>query len=89
VVAEMGSTEAIRQAIKAGVGVSILSECAVTDELAAGILKKVKIKGLLFKRSFYLTTHRHRTQSPLCRAFTDFLAQQKKQGRRVKTKRRT
>jgi DNA-binding transcriptional LysR family regulator len=87
VVAEMGSTEAIRQAIKAGVGVSILSECAVTDELAAGVLKKIKIKGLSFKRSFYLTTHKHRTQSPLCQAFTDFLAQQKKKGRRVKTKR--
>jgi DNA-binding transcriptional LysR family regulator len=86
VVAEMGSTEAIRQAIKTGVGVSILSECAVTDELAAGTLKKVRIKGLSFRRSFYLTTHKHRTQSPLCRAFTDFLTRQKKKGRPVKTK---
>ena len=86
VVAEMGSTEAVRQAIKAGVGVSILSECAVTDELAAGILKKVKIKGLSFKRSFYLTTHKHRTQSPLCRAFTDFLTGQKKNRKHVKAK---
>jgi DNA-binding transcriptional LysR family regulator len=86
VVAEMGSTEAIRQAIKTGVGVSILSECAVTDELAAGTLKKVRIKGLSFRRSFYLTTHKHRTQSPLCRAFTDFLTRQKKKGKPVKTK---
>lgn len=86
VVAEMGSTEAVRQAIKAGVGVSILSACAVSDELAAGVLKKVKIKGLSFKRSFYLTTHKHRTQSPLCRAFLDFLKQENKKDRHLKSK---
>lgn len=73
VVAEMGSTEAIRQGIKAGVGVSILSECAVREELDAGSLKKVKIRGLSFKRAFYLTVHRQRTQSPLCRTFIKFL----------------
>jgi DNA-binding transcriptional LysR family regulator len=73
VVAEMGSTEAIRQGIKAGVGVSILSECAVREELNTGSLKKLKIQGLSFKRAFYLTVHRHRTQSPLCRTFIKFL----------------
>ena len=77
IVAEMGSTEAIRQGIKAGVGVSILSECAVAEELAAGTLNKLKIQGLSFKRAFYLTVHRHRTQSPLCRTFIDFLNRQK------------
>ena len=76
VVAEMGSTEGIRQGIKAGVGVSILSECAVGEELAAGSLKKVKVQGLSFKRAFYLTVHRHRTQSPLCRTFIEFLDQE-------------
>lgn len=73
VVAEMGSTEAVRQAIKAGVGVSILSECAVGDELAARSLKKVGIKGMSFQRAFYLIVHKHRTQSPLCHAFVKFL----------------
>ena len=77
IVAEMGSTEAIRQGIKAGVGVSILSECAVAEELAAKTLNKLKIQGLSFKRAFYLTVHRHRTQSPLCRTFIDFLNRQK------------
>lgn len=73
VVAEMGSTEAVRQAIKAGVGVSILSECAVGDELAARSLKKVGIKGMSFQRAFYLIVHKRRTQSPLCHAFVKFL----------------
>jgi DNA-binding transcriptional LysR family regulator len=78
VVAEMGSTEAVRQGVKAGVGVSILSECAVADELAAGTLKKVGIDKLSFKRAFYLTVHKHRTQSPLCRTFIEFLKRQTK-----------
>lgn len=78
VVAEMGSTEAVRQAIKAGVGVSILSECAVVDELTSGVLRKVGIEGLSFHRAFYLITHKHRTQSPLCRTFVQFLRQKRK-----------
>ena len=73
VVAEMGSTEAVRQGIKAGVGVSILSECAVTDDLARGSLKKISIEGVSFRRVFYLIVHKHRTQSPLCQAFIKFL----------------
>ncbi len=76
VVAEMGSTAAVRQAIKAGVGISILSECAVADELAAGTLKKLKIQRMSFKRSFYLIVHKHRSQSPLCRTFIDYIRKQ-------------
>jgi len=76
IVAEMGSTEAVRQGIKAGMGISILSECAVAEELTIGSLKKVKIKDLTFKRAFYLTFHRHRTQSPLCGTFIKFLNRQ-------------
>jgi DNA-binding transcriptional LysR family regulator len=86
VVAEMGSTEAVRQAIKAGVGVSILSECAVGDELAAGSLKKVGINGISFQRAFYLIVHKHRTQSPLCHALVKFL---KEQRIRTEVKRKT
>jgi len=81
VVAAVGSTEAIRQAIKAGVGISILSECAVAEELAAGSLKKLEIKGLTFKRSFYLIMAKYRSESPLCRAFVTFLKQKTKRYR--------
>jgi DNA-binding transcriptional LysR family regulator len=76
IVAEMGSTEAVRQGIKAGLGISILSERAVSEDLAAGSLRKLKIKGLSFKRAFYLIYHKRRTQSPLCRAFIAFLNHQ-------------
>ncbi len=86
VVAEMGSTEAVRQAIKARMGVSILSECAVDDELAAGSLKKIGIKGMSFQRAFYLIVHKHRTQSPLCHAFVKFLKEKRE---RVESKHKT
>ncbi len=76
VVAEMGSTEAVRQGIKSGVGVSILSECAVASELAEKTLSRVAIKGVSFWRAFYLIFHKHRTQSPPCRHFVKFLNQQ-------------
>lgn len=73
VVAEMGSTEAVRQAIKSGVGVSILSAIAVADDLQAGLLKTLTVEGMDLRRNFYLTTHKHRTPSPICLAFIDFL----------------
>ena len=73
VVAEMGSTDAIRQAIKAEVGVSILSRRAIADELNFQQLFKIPIKDLSFTRHFYLVTHKKRSRSPLGQAFVDFL----------------
>jgi DNA-binding transcriptional LysR family regulator len=75
VVAEMGSTDAIRQAIKAEVGVSILSRRAVADELNFRKLLQIPIKELSFTRHFYLVTHKKRSRSPLGQAFVDFLVE--------------
>lgn len=73
VIAEMGSTSAIKQAVKAGVGVSIMSKRAVEEECRHGLLWCVKIKDLRFTRHFYVVTHAGRSRSPLCQAFFDFL----------------
>ena len=73
VVAEMGSTEAIRQGIKSGVGVSVLSRISVQDELKLGMLREVRIEGLSFVRYFYMVFHKGRSISPLVEAFIDFL----------------
>jgi DNA-binding transcriptional LysR family regulator len=73
VMAEMGSTEAIRQAIKANVGVSILSGRAIADDLRFGLLRQVAIENMSLIRSFYLVTHKNRSRSPLAQAFVDFL----------------
>lgn len=71
--AEMGSTQAVIQAVKGGVGVSILSRIAATDPLKAGSIAVLTVDDIDLKRSFYLTRHKHRTASPLSRAFVEFL----------------
>lgn len=73
VVAEMGSTEAVIQAIRGGLGVSILSKLAVREGCARGQLSVLSIIGIDLKRHFYLTRHRQRTLSPTSRAFIAFL----------------
>jgi DNA-binding transcriptional LysR family regulator len=73
IVAEMGSTEAIRQGIREGVGVSILSTLAVADDLATGRLKALNVEGLELIRRFFITRHRQRSPSPLAAAFIEFL----------------
>jgi DNA-binding transcriptional LysR family regulator len=80
VVAEMGSTDAIRQAIKAEVGVSILSRRAIADELNSQQLFTIPIKDLSFIRHFYLVTHKKRSRSPVGQAFVDFLVENRDSG---------
>jgi len=74
VTAEMGSTEAVVQAIKAEAGVSILSTLAVSEDVRANRLRALKIRGVDLRQRFYTTRLRRRTPSPLCRSFLDFLA---------------
>jgi DNA-binding transcriptional LysR family regulator len=74
VVAEMGSTEAVIQAIKGGLGISILSPIAVAEELQIGTLKALNVTDADFTRHFYLTTHRRRTRSPMATAFIAHLS---------------
>lgn len=70
---EIGSTQAIKQAVRARVGVALISRRAVEDECDAGLIRCVRVKDLRVARAFYLVTHRDRTRSPLARAFVEFL----------------
>jgi DNA-binding transcriptional LysR family regulator len=73
VVARLGTSTAVKEGVKAGVGVSILSTIALETELKAGILKALKVKNLRMTRNFYSTRDKRRSVSPLCEAFVDFL----------------
>jgi len=73
VVGEMGSTQAIKQGVKAGVGISLISKRAVAEECQHGTLHCVKVKDLRFSRAFYLVTSTTRSRSPLAEAFRAFL----------------
>ncbi|PYI54385.1 selenium metabolism-associated LysR family transcriptional regulator [Paenibacillus flagellatus] len=53
IVMELGSTGAIKSAVEAGLGITLLSPTAVRHETALGIFKVKTIEGLTFTRHFY------------------------------------
>jgi DNA-binding transcriptional LysR family regulator len=61
VVATLGSTSAVKQAVKEGLGVSVISRIAVQEELDNNILQEIPIRNLKMKRKFYLVRQRKRT----------------------------
>jgi len=74
VVGCFGSTNAIKEALKARLGVSVLSTLAVSWELERGLFKVVKIKGLeSMKRDFYIVINRKLSLSPLAESFLECL----------------
>jgi DNA-binding transcriptional LysR family regulator len=73
VVAEMGSNEAIRQAVKAGLGISVISRRAVQEDLDQGRLQEIKIRKFPLLRNFYLISLNQRTLSPLAQEFKAFI----------------
>ncbi len=76
IIAVMGSTEAVRQGIKNYVGISILSSIAIEDDVRAGLLKPIRVKGIELKRCFYLTRHKERTPSPPSLSFEKSLIEE-------------
>lgn len=51
---EMGSSEAVKEAIIAGLGVSLISIHAIGRELKQGVLKQVPVKNCTIERSFFM-----------------------------------
>jgi DNA-binding transcriptional LysR family regulator len=76
VVGEIASTQAVKQAIRAGLGVSFVSRLAVEDECRARLLACVKVRDLNVRRAFHVVTHRDRSRSPLAQAFLAFVESQ-------------
>lgn len=75
IVATLGSTSAVKQAAKAGLGAAVISRIAVQEALAAGILQETRIKNLKMKRKFYLVRQKKRTLPPHYLAFCHHLDQ--------------
>ena len=69
VVLEVGSTETVKAAVRAGLGVSFVSDLAVRDEVEAGHLCRVKVSDLHVPRSFWVVTRTDTHLSPAARAF--------------------
>lgn len=52
VVMELDSTEAVKSAVRAGLGVGFVSEWALSRELALGMLKEIAVKNMEIRRDF-------------------------------------
>jgi len=66
---ELGHTEAIKQAVAAGLGVSILSTLTVRPEVASGLLVAVPIVGVTISRMLLQVQRRAYRPSSAARAF--------------------
>ncbi len=53
IIMELGSTGAVKSAVEAGIGLSIISQSSIKHERALGLLEARTIEGIRFSRSFY------------------------------------
>ena len=72
-VSVMGSTDAVKNGVKSGIGFGVISEMAVKDEIKSGILQKIKVKGLNMEREFYIAIKKGLTPSNACQKFLEFI----------------
>ena len=70
---ELGSTQAIKEAVEAGLGVAIISRLAVKKESRNNLLREVRLQGVDFKRSLRVAYSRHKFRSPSAEAFLKLL----------------
>lgn len=72
---EIGSTAAIKQAVAAGIGVSIVSTVAVRDQVRLGYLRTVELRGISIERTLWRLKLPDRTSRPAARAFDELLGE--------------
>jgi len=73
VVLEVSGNEAVRQALKAGAGIAVISRRAIEDEIHHKMVAALRIHGVKLVRDFFLVTHKSRSRSPLANAFLSYL----------------
>lgn len=73
VIARFGSSTAVKEGVKSGLGLSILSARAIDTEVKSGLLKALNVKGLRMSRHFFLIRNKLRIPSPACQAMLQFL----------------
>jgi LysR family transcriptional regulator, low CO2-responsive transcriptional regulator len=73
---EIRSTETIKQAVIAGMGVSFLSAHTVSRELQAGSLVVLDVQGFPLMLNWYVVHRRAKRLPPVAQAFKSFLLQE-------------
>jgi DNA-binding transcriptional LysR family regulator len=74
---ELTSNEAVKQAVIAGLGCSIMPLIGIKNELNNGDLHIIPIKGLPLKSTWSLIWLKQKNLSPVATAFTNYLLNNK------------
>ena len=70
---ELGSSESIKAAVEAGLGISIISQWTVLKEKKLGSLKILHLKGIKLNRNFAVILKNNRFKTKTMEQFLDFL----------------
>lgn len=70
---EFGNTEAIKKAVEAGLGISIVSKTAVDREVQLGLLASIPLTGINMERDLYLVYRKDKYISTLIKTFLEFV----------------
>lgn len=74
VTARLGSTEAVKQAVKAGLGVSLVLAGTVAEECRAGVLAAIPLEGERPHKELYVVCRESLPRESLPRRFAEWLA---------------
>jgi DNA-binding transcriptional LysR family regulator len=70
---EFGHTEAVKKAVEAGLGVSVISKAAISREEHLGLIKALRLSGVDLKRTFYFAYRKDKYLSNLDKTFLQFI----------------
>jgi DNA-binding transcriptional LysR family regulator len=76
---QLTSNEAVKQAVIAGIGFSVMPVIGLKNELERKQLQIIPIKGLPIKTSWNLVWHRKKKLSPVATAFKEYMEKNKNQ----------
>lgn len=71
----LGSTDSLKEAVKAGLGASILSRFVIRDDLKAGLVEEIRITGVKMKRDFHIIANKKNVLPEHYRVFVEFLSE--------------
>ncbi|WP_100638646.1 LysR family transcriptional regulator [Marinobacter salexigens] len=72
---ELGSNDAVKHAVLAGLGVAVVPKLSVLSELALGTLAALEIPGFPLRRSWCVVYPQRRHPTPVMKAFVDYVQQ--------------
>jgi len=74
---ELATSEAIKQAVMAGLGMSLLSKFSIKSELQSGEIRVLDVEGFPLVNTWQVIWRKGRNFSPAARTFLEFLKSEK------------